>query len=130
MPERLKPFPTDRISNLLPPIDIYTHIPQTQYIYFEDSENHPFQYYASGFSIVNAWWLADAAMLAYSDVPVAEYWFRKAGFESFEWFRGKTTSCYVVTRRVYPNDDPLFRAAMQQVAEQQGRSAVSVGQEL
>src|SRR5207249_2221506 len=108
MADRMKPLPTDRLANLLPPIDVYTHIPQMQYLYFENSENHPFEFDAPDFSMVNAWWLADAAMLAYSDVSVVEYGFKKAGFGKVELFTGKTTQCYVARRKEYLYKDGRY----------------------
>ena len=52
-----KQLPTDNWNNLFyPPAD---------YSYFENSDQFPFEPDAVGFSWKNAWWLADAALLAY-----------------------------------------------------------------
>lgn len=95
----MKPFPTGDIWNLLPPIDRYTYVPQTDYIYFENAEHNPFECEATEFRLVNAWWLADAAMLAYSEEPVVRDWCLRAGFENVYWFSGESTQCFVAVRK-------------------------------
>jgi hypothetical protein len=52
-----KPLPDDTWENLF--------YPPPDYRYFEDCAQHDFEPDADGFSWVNAWWLADAALLAY-----------------------------------------------------------------
>lgn len=51
------------------------------YVHFEDALHHPFDHAAIGFSRVNAWWLADAALLAYWDEAPARAIWRGAGLE-------------------------------------------------
>jgi hypothetical protein len=92
MADRKKPLPHITLDTLnkyvLPPIEDYT--------YFEDSHNHPFKYQASGrFEMVNAWWLAEASMLAYSEPSFVEQRFQQAGLASVEFFSGESTQCYV-----------------------------------
>lgn len=72
---------------ILPPIK--------DYAYFEDYQRHPFQYEAREFEGVNAWWLAEAAMLAYAQCDFAKQCFRDAGFPCVEYFCGNSTQCYV-----------------------------------
>jgi hypothetical protein len=101
MADGIKPVPTGDLANLLPPIDSYTYVPRVEYEYFEGCEQHPFKWDADQFEMINAWWLADAAMLAYSDPRVIEFWCKKAGFTEFDWFGGKSTGCYVATAERY-----------------------------
>src|SRR5205809_539354 len=101
MPDGTKPFPADDLSNLLPPIDSYTSSSRLNYEYFEGSEKHPFNSESDAFDMINAWWLADAALLAYSDRGIIEYWCEKAGFTEFHWFSGNSTQCYVAATERY-----------------------------
>jgi hypothetical protein len=101
MADRMKPVPTGELANLLPPIYSYTYAPRVEYQYFEAAEKHPFKWDADHFEMINAWWLADAAMLAYSDPRVIEFWCKRAGFTEFDWFGGKSTGCYVATAERY-----------------------------
>src|ERR1700682_5639203 len=52
-----KPLPADTWSNLF--------YPPSDYRYFENSDQFEFEPGAQDFSWKNAWWLADAALLAY-----------------------------------------------------------------
>jgi triacylglycerol lipase len=56
-----KPLPRPTLSRLIPP--------SVDHVYFQDATAYPFQPRASGFSLVNAWWLAEASLLAYGDEP-------------------------------------------------------------
>jgi triacylglycerol lipase len=48
-----------------------------EYVHFENSQDHPFEHRLEGFSRRNAWWLADAALLAYwSEAPANAIWAR------------------------------------------------------
>lgn len=53
-----KPLPEDRSF-------AYLFGPNTSYAYFENAAEHPFLHRAEGFEMRNAWWLADASLLAY-----------------------------------------------------------------
>src|SRR5262249_18250011 len=68
----------------------------TQYVHFENSDAHPFQPRAAGMPRVNAWWLAESALLAYWNDPQAGEWFGKAGLKS-ESLTAKSTDCYVAS---------------------------------
>ncbi len=65
----------------LPP-DTYENLyhPPVGYKYFENAAQHPFNPRAARFSPVNAWWLADTAVLAYEkDSATVNNWLRAAG---------------------------------------------------
>ena len=73
---------------LIPPssIELLLH-PESdkQYTHFQDFQNVPFEPDAQRFSPVNAWWLADAALLAYWDEgPAREIW-RRAGLHGLQF---------------------------------------------
>jgi triacylglycerol lipase len=71
----LKPLPADNFCNLM--------FPPRGYKYFENSRDHPFLPDADGFELVNAWWLADAAVLAYEqDESYVHQCLQDAGLES------------------------------------------------
>ena len=101
MEDGMKPFPTDDLANLLPPIDSYIYVPRIPYEYFKEAKSHPFKPNAIRFESINAWWLADSAMLAYSDRDVIKFWCEKAGFREFHWFNGASTQCFVAATEQY-----------------------------
>ncbi len=82
-----KPIPSNTLDNVVPPNEDYE--------YFEDCRNHPFQYASSKFEMVNAWWLAEAALLAYAEPQFAIPRFQDAGLPDVRFFSGESTQCYV-----------------------------------
>jgi triacylglycerol lipase len=73
--------------------------PNLDRTYFEDGEDHPFQVHAPAFDPVNAWWLAEAALLAYARVEDAIPRYHNGGFEA-ELIDGPVTDtqAYVLVR--------------------------------
>jgi triacylglycerol lipase len=66
----------------------------TEYVHFEDAPDHPFDRGTQAFSRVNAWWLADAALLAYwNEGPARPIWAR-AGFR-FELLSKGGAQCHI-----------------------------------
>jgi hypothetical protein len=76
---------------------VYPPVPETVHPYFQDASRHPFRHGATAFELVNAWWLAEAALLAYADPSLARPAFEKAGMTlaADQPFRGASTECYV-----------------------------------
>ena len=84
-----KRLPPNVIENVLPP--------DKKYHYFKDHQENRFEYNAPyEFKLVNAWWLADAAFLAYTEPQFAERRFKAAGFPHCKFFSCSSTQCYVV----------------------------------
>jgi hypothetical protein len=54
----------------------------SSYVHFRHAAEHPFIADAAGMGRRNAWWLADAALLAYWDPPEARERFGRAGMEA------------------------------------------------
>jgi hypothetical protein len=54
----------------------------SSYVHFENAAAHPFDGGAAGLGRRNAWWLADAALLAYRDVLDAISRFKQAGMQA------------------------------------------------
>ena len=69
--------------------------PYLDYLYFQDHETYPFRPMATGFEMVNAWWLIEAATLAYADPAFAREKFYRAGLPELAFFNGPGTQCYV-----------------------------------
>lgn len=87
-----KAIPPKTLENLL--------VPNRRYRYFENWRSHPFRGDADGFEIVNAWWLCEAAFLAYAGeefiaAALESSGLKAAGFE-FRLFTGGGTQCFVV----------------------------------
>ena len=82
-----KPLPPNTLGNVVPP--------NRDYAYFEDSHNHPFRHASDEFEMINAWWLAEAAFLAYAEPQFAEPRFRDAGLQEVRFLSGESTQCYV-----------------------------------
>jgi len=81
-----KPIPSGDASTAAPPNEDRT--------FFEDCGDHPFKHDAGRFELVNAWWLAEAALLAYGDQDFVEARFREAGLPQVRYFHGESTQCY------------------------------------
>ncbi len=86
-----KPIPLITWSNMAPPF--------TEHTYFENREHFAFQPDSPSFSLVNAWWLMEAALLSYAGEAFAKPRFEAAGFEAVRFFSGHATQCYVVANQ-------------------------------
>ena len=82
-----KPIPPNTFETVVPP--------NKNYKYFEDCKDHPFLYDSNEFQMVNAWWLAEAATLAYAEPGFAVPRFIEAGLPEVNFFSGRSTQCYV-----------------------------------
>jgi len=80
-------LPPPTIQNLWPP--------NTDREYFKDGDAHPFRPFATSFEPVNAWWLAEAALLAYAPEDFAREQFARAGLTNVKPFSRSGTQCYV-----------------------------------
>jgi triacylglycerol lipase len=84
----------------------------TAYVHFENAAAHPFNDGAVQLDRRNAWWLADAALLAYWDRTAAIDRFAQAGFdaefmedEGLQGYVARTASSVIVTFRGTQPDD-------------------------
>jgi triacylglycerol lipase len=85
---RLKSLPAPSTNLLLFP----EH--DSEYVHFEDAADHPFDRGARGLSRVNAWWLADAALLAYWDEGPARPIWARAGLQ-LEFLSKDGVQCHI-----------------------------------
>ena len=81
-----KPVPSRDPSTAAPPNE--------DRAYFEHCGDHPFLHSCDGFELVNAWWMAEASLLAYADESFAAARFGEAGLPGVNAFHGKSTQCY------------------------------------
>ena len=95
MPPVKRPLPEITWDNIAPPY--------LDYDYFQGINLHPFRPQAKAFDMVNAYWLIEAATLAYAEKEFATPRFQNAGFEDPYYFTGNSTHGYVVN-----NDDFLI----------------------
>lgn len=78
-----------------PSLDLVFHpAHDSAYVHFENGEHHPFDPAPNGLPRLNAWWLADAALLTYWPPSAASAIFQRAGLES-EFIEAGTTQCYL-----------------------------------
>ncbi|QIF04302.1 lipase family protein [Roseimicrobium sp. ORNL1] len=76
---------------LFPPCDSFD--------FFRTCEAHPFDASATSYSKVNASWLADASLLAYSEESVVREVYRKAGFADVMALNNHGTQAYIASSR-------------------------------
>jgi hypothetical protein len=74
--------------------------PYPHYPYFSGADSYSFRPHAEKFDPVNAWWLIEAATLAYADEVFVRQEFNKVGLSKVAPFSGGSTQCYVAS-----NDD-------------------------
>ncbi len=86
-PPTKKEIPPPTPENVLPP--------NRKHGYFVNHEHHPFR--PDTHALVNAWWLAESALLAYASLDFAKSRFETAGFTlaGRQPFSKKSTQCYV-----------------------------------
>jgi hypothetical protein len=82
-----KEVPRITFENISPPFD--------QYDYFQNRLLFPFEYDASSFSLINAWWLAEISTLVYSDTAYIWQRLRQAGFKQVQFIQHSGTYCFV-----------------------------------
>jgi triacylglycerol lipase len=82
-----KEIPLITFKNLAPPF--------TDYDYFQGHQEYPFQVAATSFSLINAWWLAEASTLVYADEDFVRARFSQAGLPQVRFFDKHSTQCYV-----------------------------------
>ena len=89
-----KPLPRQTPKALNPPAGVLE-----PYIFFEGVRDHPLEPLDTGLNLRNAWWLADAALLAYSTEPAVKSAFWDAGIAGDAVFFQKTgsTQAYVIS---------------------------------
>ena len=73
--------------------------PNKDHEYFQQWQEHPFRPLATSFEPVNAWWLAEAALLAYADEAFIRQLFGNPRLQpagvALEFFSGESTQCFV-----------------------------------
>ena len=85
-----KKFYEITVDNIIPPYNDYE--------YLKNCDQLPFRPRAGSFDMVNAWWLAEASTLAYSEPEfVTETFQKKAGFTEVKYFADLTTQCFVAS---------------------------------
>lgn len=69
--------------------------PNLDRAYFKDASEHPFRPQAQAFEPVNAWWLAEAALLAYADEGFAREQFGRASLGEVAFVSKAGSQCYL-----------------------------------
>ena len=82
-----KEIPKITFKNLSPPY--------MGYDYFQGSKKYVFQFNATSFNLINAWWLAEASTLVYAGEDFVRSKFSEAGLPKVKFFESQSTQCYV-----------------------------------
>jgi triacylglycerol lipase len=88
-----KEIPAITFKNLSPPYK--------DYAYFQHHQFFPFEYRASEFSLINAWWLAEASTLVYANEAFVKQRFSEAGFKRVKFFNRSGTQCFIAANNQF-----------------------------
>lgn len=78
-------------------LDLFPPVPEPRvYRYFENARENPFRPRATGVDLLNAWWLSELSMLAFSEPPVINAALQRAGLEPAGVFDGPSTEAFAV----------------------------------
>jgi triacylglycerol lipase len=86
---RKKKIPRITLKNISPPFKDYD--------YYRDYKEYGFQFNATSFNIINAWWLAEASTLVYADENFVRTQFRRVGLRMVKFFDHQSTQCFVAS---------------------------------
>ncbi len=75
--------------------------PYMDYDYFRDSKKYGFQFNASSFNLINAWWLAEVSTLVYANEDFVRSRFCEAGLPKVKFFENQSTQCYVANNNEF-----------------------------
>ena len=84
-----KEVPVITFKNLSPPFKDYD--------YFQGIKKYDFQYKATSFNLINAWWLAEISTLVYADEEFVRPRLKNAGLPKIKFFDKLSTQCYVAS---------------------------------
>jgi triacylglycerol lipase len=84
---RKKEIPEITFKNLSPPY--------TDYDYLKGSKEFGFQFRATSFNLVNAWWLAEVSTLVYAEKGFVRSRLERAGLPEVKFFDKRSTQCFV-----------------------------------
>ena len=88
-----KEIPKITFKNLSPPYEDYD--------YFLGSQAYDFQFNATSFNVINAWWLAEISTLVYADEDFVRSRFEAAGLSNVRFFDKQSTQCFVANNDKY-----------------------------
>ena len=88
-----KEIPVITFKNLSPPYKDYD--------YFLGSQAYDFQFNATSFNVINAWWLAEISTLVYADEDFVRSRFEAAGLSNVRFFDKQSTQCFVAHNDKY-----------------------------
>ena len=88
-----KEIPAITFKNLSPPYK--------DFAYFQNHQFFPFEFGASGFSLINAWWLAEASTLVYADEAFVKQRFSEAGLKRIKFFNRSGTQCFIAANNQF-----------------------------
>ena len=88
-----KEIPVITFKNLSPPY--------TDYDYFLGSQAYGFQFNATSFNVINAWWLAEISTLVCADEDFVRSRFEAAGLSNVRFFDKQSTQCFVANNDKY-----------------------------
>jgi len=84
-----KEIPRITFKNLSPPYKDHD--------YFQGGQKYGFRFNATSFSLINAWWLAEASALVYASEDFVSSRFSAAGLPEVKFFTNQSTQCYVAS---------------------------------
>jgi len=84
-----KKIPRITLKNISPPFKNYE--------YYRDYKKYGFQFNATAFNLINAWWLAEASTLVYADEDFVRAQFRRVGLREVKFFDRQSTQCFVAS---------------------------------
>ena len=86
---RKKTIPKITLKNISPPF--------LDHDYYRDYKEFGFDFNATSFNLINAWWLAEASTLVYADENFVRKQFSRVGLKEVIFFDQQSTQCFVAS---------------------------------
>ena len=91
--QRQKPIPKITLKNISPPF--------IDHDYYRDYKEFAFDFNATSFNLINAWWLAEASTLVYADENFVRRQFTRVGLKEVIFFDQQSTQCFVASNEKF-----------------------------